>query len=78
MELSLMERSRWTLGKCWTDSGVVLTMESTKTGKEKTSTYDVVLVETGSGPYADGLGLKELGTYKANMHFRVIKTVEGV
>jgi Pyruvate/2-oxoglutarate dehydrogenase complex, dihydrolipoamide dehydrogenase (E3) component, and related enzymes len=73
-----MERSRWMLRKCWADSGVVLTMESTKTGKEKTSTYDVVLVETESRPYADGLGLEELGTYKANMHIRVIKTVEGV
>lgn len=60
-----------------TDSGVVLTTESTKTGKEKTSTYDVVLVATGRRPYTDGLGLEELGIKKDRLgrievddHFR--------
>lgn len=60
-----------------TDAGVVLTTESTKTGKEKTSTYDIVLVATGRRPYTDGLGLEELGIKKDRLgrievddHFR--------
>lgn len=60
-----------------TDAGVVLTTESTKTGKETSKTYDVVLVATGRRPYTDGLGLEELGIKKDRLgrievddHFR--------
>lgn len=44
-----------------TDEGVLLTTEKAKGGKEKTETYDVVLVATGRRPYTNGLGLSELG-----------------
>mmetsp|Transcript_13163 Transcript_13163/g.13314 ORF Transcript_13163/g.13314 Transcript_13163/m.13314 type:complete len:503 (-) Transcript_13163:77-1585(-) len=44
-----------------TDEGVEITTESSKGGKEKTSTYDVVLVSTGRRPYTAGLNLESLG-----------------
>jgi len=44
-----------------TSEGVEITTEASKGGKEKTATYDVVLVSTGRRPYTDGLGLEPLG-----------------
>jgi len=44
-----------------TDEGVEITTEASKGGKEKTATYDVVLVSTGRRPYTAGLNLESLG-----------------
>merc|ERR1711957_197106 len=45
-----------------TDEGVLLTTEKAKGGKEKTETYDVVLVATGRRPYT--IGLCHRGLYR--------------
>lgn len=42
-------------------SGVTLTTEASKGGKEQEDKYDVVLVATGRRPYTDALGLENLG-----------------
>lgn len=42
-------------------SGVVLTTEASKGGKEQEDKYDIALVATGRKPYTDGLGLENLG-----------------
>lgn len=58
-------------------SGVELTTEASKGGKEKTATYDIVLVSTGRRPYTDGLNLEglniptdKLGRIEVDDHFR--------
>lgn len=44
-----------------TDSGVKLTVESSKGGESRTLDADVVLVATGRRPYTHGLGLEDVG-----------------
>lgn len=60
-----------------TADGVVLTTEASAGGKEKTATYDKVLVSTGRRPYTEGLNLEgmgiqtdRLGRIEVDDHFR--------